>query len=243
MTETARYSAVPAFALRVRRSTLVEQTVTAVIEYLSVSGLRPNDKLPSEKDLAEMLGVGRVALREALVQLRALGLIDARQGSGWFLCQFRPVDTFRVLSPLLRHFTSADLDQIMQVRMVLEPWMAGVVAARLSAEGLAALEKQLAGMAANVGAKEKFVEYDIAFHAVLAEESGNTVLAALCAILTDLTRSVQWAYPDAVDYRERTVELHRGVFEAIRSGDAKRAEKAMRKHLTDVWESIERKNG
>ena len=65
----------------IERSTLVERIVTAVIEYLSVSGLRSTDKLPSEKELAEMLGVGRIALREALVRLRAHGA-GARKGAG-----------------------------------------------------------------------------------------------------------------------------------------------------------------
>jgi len=223
----------------VERSPLVEKVVTALVEYITASNLFPGNKLPSETKLAGMFGVSRLALREALIRLKALGLIEARHGAGWFIRKFEPADNFRLLSPLLKHFTGADLNQMMQVRMILEPAIAASAAENISQAGLAKLKANLAGMEKTIGERERFIEFDMEFHSTLASECGNAILTVLCAMLTDIGRSAQWAYKDSKDNRKRSLEFHRAVYESAASGSASRAERAMREHIQDVWARID----
>jgi GntR family transcriptional regulator, transcriptional repressor for pyruvate dehydrogenase complex len=227
----------------VERTPLVEKIVSALVEYISASDLVAGNKLPSETKLSEMLGVSRLALREALIRLKALGLIEARHGTGWFVRKFEPADSFRQLSPLLRNFTGADLNQIMQVRMILEPAIAGIAAEHISPVGLKSLNRQILCMKENIVDREKFIECDMAFHATLADECGNKILTVLSSILTDLGRSAQWAFKDAVENREQSWKFHWAVFQAISAGNRPAAEKAMAEHIQDVWTRLEAVEG
>jgi GntR family transcriptional regulator, transcriptional repressor for pyruvate dehydrogenase complex len=223
----------------VERTPLVEKIVSALVEYISASNLEAGNKLPSETKLSEMFGVSRLALREALIRLKALGLIEARHGTGWFVRRFEPADSFRQLSPLLKNFTGADLNQIMQVRMILEPVIARIAAENVSAAGLKVLEQHLQCMKDNIRDRERFIECDMAFHATLARECGNKILTVLNSILTDLGRSAQWAYKNTVDNRERSWKFHWGIFQALSAGNGLMAEKAMAEHIQDVFGRIE----
>lgn len=225
--------------LPVARSTVVEKVVSAVVEYISAANLSPGERLPSEAKLAGMFGVSRLALREALNCLKTMGVVEARHGAGWFVRRFEPASNFRMLSPLLKNFTGADLNQIMQVRMILEPGIAGVAAANMTAAGIDELRKCLDGMRTHIESRERFIEEDMSFHSVMARECGNDILAVLCAILTDLSRSAQWAYRDSVENRKRSLEYHRAILGGIESGDCAGAEQAMREHIREVGNRLE----
>lgn len=223
----------------IKKSTLVEKIVSALIDFIKVSGLNPSDRLPPEAKLAEMFGVSRLAIREALIKLRALGLVEAKQGSGWFLREFKPADTFRTLSPLLKSFTDSDLSQVMMVRLILEPSIAKLAANNISPKGLRKLKEDLDCMEASISDRDRFIECDMDFHSTLAEQSKNKILAVLSAILTDLSRTVQQAYRNTDEDRQLSVKFHREIFEAIKVGDADEAEELMTEHIDDVWSRIE----
>jgi GntR family transcriptional regulator, transcriptional repressor for pyruvate dehydrogenase complex len=224
----------------VERSTLVEKVVAALIDYVSASNLIAGSKLPTEVKLAGMFGVSRLALREALNRLKALGIVEARHGAGWYLRRFEPADTFRLLSPLLRNFSGADLDQMMEMRMILEPVIACMATRSRSEEGLLALNQSLEAMAGTVEDRKAFIDNDMAFHATLAQESGNKILTALAAILTDISRSAQWAFRDAIADRRRSLEYHREISAAVAKRDEEWAEMAMKAHIRDVWDRAEK---
>ncbi len=223
----------------IRRSTIVEKVVAAIVEYIKADGLRERDKLPTETEFAKMFGVSRLAVREALIRLRSLGVIDSRQGAGWFVKKFEPADTFRQLSPILKNFTSADLNQIMTVRMILEPAISQLAARNISEKGLRKLQDLLECMKENTDDKEAFIECDMEFHWTLAHESGNKILIVLSAILTDLSRTAQQAYRNTVEDRQRSIEFHKSIYEAVRARDEDWAEEAMSEHINDVWARVE----
>jgi GntR family transcriptional repressor for pyruvate dehydrogenase complex len=225
--------------LTVERSSLVERVCSSIAEYISEEGLTVGEKLVSESKLAERFGVSRLALREALVRLKALGLIEARHGSGWYVRKFEPADSFRQLSPLLGRFTGADLNQIMEVRMILEPMVAEKVAGGISERGVSKLRESLAGMEGSIDDRQTFIEYDMMYHSVLAEECGNKILTILCAMLTDLSRRAQWAYRDSTADREKSLSYHRLVLKRIETQKATEAGKAMAEHIRDVWGRLE----
>ncbi|NLX06330.1 MAG: FadR family transcriptional regulator [Phycisphaerae bacterium] len=226
----------------VERSTLVERVVNVLVDYLSNAGLQPGDRLPTEQQLTEMAGVSRMALREAMIRLRALGLVEARQGSGWYYRKFSPAEIFQQLSPLLKSFSHADVNQIMQVRVNLEPAIAQLAAQNISAAGLDELTGHSRAMLINLNHKEAFIEHDMAFHMVLARECGNGILEVISAILKDLSRSAQWAYRDTVKDRTRSVEFHEEILGAVRSRDGEGAYRAMLGHIEVVWNRVDQES-
>jgi GntR family transcriptional repressor for pyruvate dehydrogenase complex len=222
----------------VARSSVVEKVCSELAEYISETGLKEGAKLPTESQLADRFGVSRLAMRESLVRVKALGLIEARQGSGWYVRKFEPADCFRQLSPLLGRFTGAELDQIMEVRLIIEPLVIYKVAGAVSAKGMEQLVSSLSEMVSHIDDRRSFIEYDMTFHSILAKECGNKILTVLCAMLTDLSRRAQSAYPDTVEDRQHSVEYHTRMLDLVSKGDSAGARRAMGEHIQNVWDRI-----
>ena len=113
-----------------------ELIVSALIEYISLAGMEPGHKLPSSDKLCEILGVVSRSLREALISLKSLGVVQSRHGTGWFIEKFDPVNSLRFLSPLIQNFSGADLEQIIDTRLTIEPRIAKLAAENISQQGM-----------------------------------------------------------------------------------------------------------
>src|SRR5262245_4165139 len=107
--------------------------------YIVDHGLRPGTRLPSESDLATAAGCGRLAMREALCTLAALGLLEARVGSGWYVRRFDIATVTGVLARSLTFHPRVLLD-LLHVRQSIEADIAAALAGRLSPRELAALD-------------------------------------------------------------------------------------------------------
>ena len=219
-----------------------EIIVTALAEYIDTLGLRPGERLPSGKELSEILGVASCSLREAMIILQTLGLVQARHGAGWFVGKFDPSNSLRFLSNLLPKFVGADMDQIMQARLSLEPVITRLATENINQEGIAALEQTLQIMRETSSDRymKDFGEQDKLFHEILAQECGNNVLSLQNSILTGIFYSVQWLMPQG-NYGPR-MEQHQKIFDAVKSGASSKAEQAMTEHLEKSCKFIEENN-
>ncbi|MBW1712593.1 MAG: FadR family transcriptional regulator, partial [Deltaproteobacteria bacterium] len=152
--------------------------VAAVLHREIDSGvLRPGQTLATESELSRHFGVSRSVLREALSQLKYEGLLDSRQGKGITVIgaggrrflRFKGLD-----SP-----TRAELEQLFELRTILEGEAAALAALRCRPNGLALLEDCLADMARALAEDRDGAPADLAFHTGLAEASGNDYLRDL----------------------------------------------------------------
>lgn len=221
-----------------RRETVVEATARALIDYIGARGLRPGDRLPSERELVVMTGVSRLPLREALGILKGLGIVEAQHGRGVFVLPMDPAAVFRMLSPLLR--TQADLSaaDIVAARLGLEPVLARLAALHRTDADLAALEAALQGMRDRLADQAAFIEHDMAFHQGLAKATGNPIFQVVLAAITDLVRHVQYLFPDRIELRRASIEHHQSILEAVRSGAGEAAAGAMEAHIRNVEERL-----
>jgi len=101
--------------------------------------LRPGDRLPSEGELCERLGVSRGSLREAIRTLAALGVLETRHGSGSYVSELRAADLIGSLSLTVGLLPMAGVLELTELRRVLEPHAAALAAARIDADTVAAL--------------------------------------------------------------------------------------------------------
>lgn len=216
----------------VRRSRLYEQVVDRLREHIDVEGLRPGDRLLSEREMAERLGVSRTSVRQALTALEVMGLVEIRHGGGIFLR--RPPEA--VLPPLADALADehAQLPAVMEVRQAIEAQTARLAAQRRSERDLAALERALRAMQEAIEAGADTADADSAFHDGIVAAARNPLLTGLWEQMAgpvDKTRRASLARPG----RPRaSLAAHRRIFEAIAGGDCDAAAAAMLKHLEIV---------
>ena len=101
-----------------------EKIVNVLVQYIHDKKLQSAAKLPSERMLSSQLKVGNRSLREALVILKAIGVVRAKNGVGWYVGEFNPVRNLRFLSPILKEFCGAEVKHIMISRLSFEPMIA-----------------------------------------------------------------------------------------------------------------------
>ena len=218
------------------------RTVLARVESDLLDGvLGPGDRLPSERDLAADLGVGRSSVREALRVLEVMGLIRTATGSGPQAGAIVIAAPSGGMSTLLRLQVAAQgfpLADVVQTRLVLED----AVAARLAADprrDLAGVRGILTAMDADDLTAPEFLALDAELHYALAEASGNAVIAAMMAglrtaiesyVLEGSARIEDWA---AMASRLRAE--HHGIVDAIEAGGADAARTLVHDHITGYY--------
>ncbi|MEV4757186.1 FCD domain-containing protein [Micromonospora sp. NPDC049559] len=195
--------------------------------------------------LQEELDVSLTALREALKVLTAKGIVDARQKRGTFV---RPRADWNLLDGDIIRWQFAEgaaprlLDELHEVRGIIEPAAARLAAERAGADDLAALDAALAEMAGAGGEPVAAITADLGFHRALLAATHNELLQRMEVVMeTGLAERDRLVHGGA--RHDDPVPSHRAVVEAIRAGDAGAAERAMRDLLEKAGRDVERVRG
>ncbi len=198
--------------------------------------LRPGDAVPTERDLTRSYRVGRSSVREALRMLESQGLIKS-VGNGAFVV----AGDQQLLSQSLRILLALDrvsLHELYEVRKILEVEAAALAAARRTDEHLHRLEQTIAEMAAGLDSQERYSEADLRFHLEVAAATGNRVIMRVMDGIRDLLHGTLASIYQIPGSPARTLEQHRAIAHAIRTGPADAARNAMRRHLVRVEQDI-----
>lgn len=190
-------------------------------------------RLPPERDLADSLGISRAAVRKAMAVLEAEGRIWRHVGRGTFVGVRPPEDT-----PSLAAITrSTHPEEVIEVRLLLEPHIAGLAARRATAGDIEAMERaiQRSRTAADVA---EFELWDGAYHRAMAEAAHNGLLQGLFDAINAIRQEEIWGrLKEASLTGERKtayIRQHSECLDAIRDRDPARAEALMRAHLETV---------
>ncbi|MFZ1238182.1 MAG: FadR/GntR family transcriptional regulator [Anaerolineae bacterium] len=226
----------PAFRA-LRREKLSEQISRQLLSAITQGYYAEGNRLPPERDLADMFQTSRVAVREALMTLAAKGILNVEHGRG---STVNPRTHWNVLDAGLFMLQNGELafEQLNEVRTILEPEMAALAAERATPAGLTAMAALIAQPhAENV---EEHVEFDTSFHLEIAKASQNTVLLILMSSITDLLRESRRRTFQVAGELERAWECHRQVYDAIAAHDPVAARQAMADHMVQVREATAR---
>jgi GntR family transcriptional repressor for pyruvate dehydrogenase complex len=207
-----------------------------LLAYLLSGAVKAGERIPSERELAEKLGVGRSAVREALKPLALLGVVDVRQGNGTF---FRGTDSAllpRVIEwgLLLGERTVVDL---VDARRPVEMALARFAAVRRTDEQLVRLQEHLTAMRLSDGV-ETFTEADTAFHLGLAEAAASTVLSSILNSIRELLRTWIRTVVSDMPKTDSLYREHVKIFKAVEAGDAEGAAAAMGLHMDSVTKRL-----
>jgi GntR family transcriptional regulator, sialic acid-inducible nan operon repressor len=196
------------------------------------------ESLPSERELMERFGIGRPAIREALLSLQQMGLIEVSNGERARVTEPSASKLITNLSATARYVLSDDngVRQFQDGRLHFEVSMARLAASEATAEQLTRLESALARNKEAVGDRDQFEETDIAFHMEIVKISGNGLLIGLYQALRGwLAEQINTVV--RVKGREKeAVQQHIAIYDSIMRGDRDAAEQTVREHLRWVSE-------
>ncbi len=210
-----------------------------VRRYIVEHGLQPGDRLPSEAELVVALGSSRVVVREALRALEAVGLLEARAGSGWFLRGFDVTVAARTFARSLTFHPNTLLD-LLVVRCATEADIVERIGDTLTAADFAALDEIVDRMRWRAARAEAFPAEDAAFHRRLIAASGNLVALALIDLYFSVIEVLyQRGFPGpAAEALPIVAAGHAEIVAALRRGDGRAASHALRTYHND--ESVRR---
>jgi len=206
--------------------------------------LRPGDKIATIDRLAEQFGVGKSTVREALSQLKARNLIEARQGEGTYVKK-NAAAAMASLPPLLSS-PPDELLHLLQVRKVIESGCAELAALHRDEHDLTLLEQILEKMSLSVNSEESSRLVDIQFHTAIAAATKNPYLTAMMNSLSEaMNASIRdsrnlWLYARG-DSSVRLWQEHQEIYQAIRDRDPEAARSRLLRHLEQVEQALHEK--
>jgi GntR family transcriptional repressor for pyruvate dehydrogenase complex len=219
------------------RKSRVHEEVAKQIERLIVQKLQPGDKLPAERELAEMLGVSRSSIRDAMRRLEIVGLVEPRQGAGTVV---REISTATLVSPLANVIAHRRqlVGELLDFRRMLEPPLAARAATHASNGEIAGMDEILRRQDKKVRQGELAVEEDTEFHYRIALASGNSVVLKVMDVVMDLLRETRSRSLQTEGRPQKSLAGHKRILAAMKRRDAAAAETAMRVHIQDIEKMV-----
>ena len=206
------------------------QVVNHVRMLLEKGTLLPGDKIPPEREFARELKISRASLRTGIVYLAAMGVMKIKHGVGTFVSD-GPPELGKSSISLMGALHGFQSWQMFEARILLESNLAALAAERGKQEHHAALAEEVAEMFASFDRPGEYLIHDVLFHRIIAQASGNPILAAIMETVTSsMYDKRRKTVERSTDLRE-SAEMHREIYRAIRSRKSSEARKLMEKHL------------
>lgn len=206
-----------------------------ILEEIKSGKLKPGDKLPAIKKMAESYGVSQASIREALNRLKVLDVIQVKHGYGSFINEQMPLgfeQNFEII-------TKADIANLLDLRKIIEVGCARAACERADENDLEKMGDALLKMRTAVENNELGEQADYDFHMAIAEATGNPLLINLMEDVSDTmirtmkeTRRI-WLYETKKSI-QKIYDEHKLILKAIKDKDAEAAGRNMYRHLQEV---------
>jgi GntR family transcriptional repressor for pyruvate dehydrogenase complex len=217
----------------VRKTKVYEQVASQLQKFIRSGQLKPGDKLPPERELAEMLHVSRDSLRDGIRALELVGLVEPRQGEGNVVHEPSADSLINPLTTLLLHQREL-VGDLLEFRRMIEPTLARRAAKNASPEDLTYMEDIVRRQKEKVDRGELAIEEDSEFHYAIARAAKNSVVLKVLDVFMDLLRESREKSLQVQGRLQKSLEGHRQIVQAIQRHDPAAAENAMRRHLERI---------
>ncbi len=225
-------------ALRpIRQEKVYEAAMSQLVTLIEGGTVSPGDRLPTERELSDQLGISRASVRQALTGLAAMGLVESRPGYGTFVTDRRADYTWQL--------DAASALEILESRRAIESGTARLAALRRTDEDLAHLCEIVDAMTEQVDEGVHPVDTDREFHRSIAVASHNSLLLRAMEAMVDQMSGPEWHRIklwglSGEKQTRRIQDQHRLILDAIRARDEKRAEALMQEHLDLIIDDVHR---
>jgi GntR family transcriptional regulator, transcriptional repressor for pyruvate dehydrogenase complex len=192
--------------------------------------LQPGDKIPPEREFANTLKISRASLRSGIGYLAAMGVMKVRHGVGTFVAD-GPPEFGKASLGIMGALHGFQLWQMFEARIILESNLASLAAERGREEHFALMAEEVAEMFGALDKPADYLIHDVIFHRIIAQASGNPILAAIMETVTSsMYDKRRKTVERATDLRE-SAEMHREIYRAIRARNPLDARSLMERHL------------
>ena len=217
---------------------LYERVIEQIMDLIRNRELKPGDKLPPERELAEKFSISRGSLREAFRVLESRGLIKSKPGGGRFIREIRK-NGHNNRENIILSLKKSSILELLEAREMFEVKIVELAAQRATAEDIELIGKALNKMNEEEGLKnDEKTQSDTEFHLAIARASHNFVFVNIIKLHLDLlqeTREKTWQIPGR---KEEQYQEHQAILQAIKEHNIKKAGEAMLKHLRNVREVL-----
>ena len=213
-----------------------DRVVSQLLAIVKAGTLKPGDRLPCEREMAELFNVSRPTVREAVRGLVVLGVLKARHGSGIYVSALEATE---ILGPLTFFLTLQDvqIDKLYEARRLIEGEIAGLAARNATAGDVAELRQCVAQQEQLIGDPRSYRESDGGFHRKLAQIAGNPFFARASESLGVLGLEFRKTASETPSVLEGSVRDHHVIVDSIAAGDTDGARIGMQSHMMNVLRS------
>lgn len=228
------------FDFSLQRDRLYTQVADQIEQLIAEESLRPGDKLPGEREMADRMGVSRTVVREAIRVLGVRGLVVVKTGCGTYVQAPSARDAAASIGRFLKlRQASESFTHIHEVRTMIEVETAGLAAERANPNDITRLQATVEGMSAHKQDVDVYIEHDHAFHMSLAEATHNSLFGVLLSPISDLLHHVILVSVQAPGALDAGLVHHRNILDQVRRHDPQAARQAMREHLAQARALVE----
>jgi GntR family transcriptional repressor for pyruvate dehydrogenase complex len=199
--------------------------------------IKPGDRLPPERELAERFKASRNSVRDAIRVLEQRGLIESRQGDGTYVRTVSPEELAEPLALLLLQ-SHTQMRELWEARRILDPAVAELAAMRITDDELEELEAILDLQRTKVEGGMLALEEDTAFHYAIAQAAGNGVILRVLDTLVDLLRQSRERSLQQHDRPAYSLAGHVRILAALRARDPAATRAEMLQHLDEIEERV-----
>lgn len=215
--------------MSISHSNVTEQIVRYFKENIISGEWQVGERIPSENQLTETLGVSRASIRTAIQQLVGIGVLESRHGKGTFLMDDQ-VDELAAGEGKITAQDCMNTQKVLEFRRIVESEACYLAARYATDELIERLEECLNLMTANKEDKETFITADIRFHEIICSASQNPLLEKSMIKVFEEARKDQGRTYEVCGYKDG-IYYHRLILKAIKEYDAVRARESMFDHL------------
>lgn len=214
----------------------VDLIIFQIRDMISSGAIKPGEKLPPERKLAEQFNVSRGQIREAINKLKFYGILKVLPQSGTIVESIGITAIEGLIKDILK-IEKADFKSLIDTRVLLEVEAARLAAINRTPDDIVQLSIALDAYETKLKREQIAVEEDLLFHIKIAEASKNTVLKSMMIIITpDILKNFISLKVCKENEQHKTIHEHRAIFNYIVEQDASKAASAMEFHLHDVIE-------
>lgn len=224
----------------IKKVAISDLSVEKIKEFLESGEIKIGEKLPTEKDFCEMLGVSRSTVREALRILQATGYVDMRPGLGAFLLRDQAPDPNEELIDWFSEH-ECEIEDYIQVRMAIEPLAARLAVRKATEEDLYIIDQCRIAYETSLerAESEQLGIHDAAFHRAIIEASHNPLLVKINILIQGSFAEFRKATFQVQRNAINAIAPHRQILSAIQKRDPEEAEQTMIAHLVRVLDDME----
>lgn len=225
---------------KIKQKTVVDQVMKKIKELIASGRFKTNDKIPTENELAEIFGIGRSSVREAIKIFQYLGVLETRTRNGTFVCDRANISTEALTWSIL--LSQNETFEIVALRDVIEQRSIVILTENYKKNpdqfknSIEILEREIINMeeAVSNSSVEELITADYNFHGTIIRASNNSLFFSIYQTLKAfMNEEIKKTYLD-IENQNEVIKEHKEILEAIKTGDSQKAHKRMQAHIAGI---------